>query len=259
MPVRPFPAAGRVAAFAVACAAVTIAAPADGSTPVAHAAKQKSSKKKTTTSKKKTTKKAEGTTATVNGVFTVRKDIEGGFGNDHGEFWEQISLTIKDAKIPYHGDNGFASSADATVTFEYTAKAHTDDRSWHAGCDVEEHTTTGTWTGKTRVGLAPAKAWRTAGKSAYKGGWAVSADLPDDLKLTSTGYWQDWDSLWQNCITTPDTSLLGAWSWGFAHPVGFGKGLSSDNKSVVLSHVDTEVDQTGSATGGISFSAPVKQ
>ena len=228
-----------VAVVVVAIAPGVAFAAAPG--PAAHAAK-----------KKKKKKKAVPLTATVSGTFTIRQDIEGGFGNDGGPNWQQLKVELKSTEVPF--TRGILSAgAKATATFTYHAEAHTEDRSYHAGCDSESVESKGTWTGKTTVGVRESTYLQTNGKSKRYAGWVVSVDPPDDFPLTSTGSYLDWDSiLMEKCLTIDTSKPLGAWSTGFAQPDGVGK-LADDNRSVPLLSVDTDVNQTGTANGKLKF------
>ncbi len=234
-------------ALAVTTAVVAIAAIAPGSAfavaadaPAAHAAKKKKKKKKPLT-------------ATISGTFTIKQDIEGGFGNDNGPNWQQLKVSVKDVDVPFTGPSKFSAAAKGTATFTYHAEASTQDRSWHAGCDSESRQTDGTWTGKTSVIVKQSTWLQTNGKSKRYAGWQVTVQPPDEIPLTSKGFYQDWESiLMTNCQNFAITDKLGAWSTGFAEPDGVGK-LASDNRSVPLLSIDTDVGQTGTASGKLKF------
>ncbi len=217
------------------------AALAGGPAPAAHAAKKKKKKKKVPL------------TATVSGTFTIKQDIEGGFGNDSGPNWQQLTVEIKGAVVPFTGPSRFSAAAKATATFTYRAEASTEDRSYHAGCDSETRETSGTWTGKTDVVIRESTWLQTNGKSKRYPGWYVTVDPPDEIPLVSKGSYLDWESiLMTNCQTFEANKPLGGWSTGFAKPDGVGK-LAADDRSVPLLSIDTEVGQTGSAQGKLRF------
>ena len=96
-----------VAIAAIAPGVAFAAAP----TPAAHAAKKKKKKKKVPL------------TATVSGTFTIKQNIEGGFGNDNGPNWQQLKVELKDAVVPFTGPYGLSAAAKATATFTYHAEA----------------------------------------------------------------------------------------------------------------------------------------
>jgi hypothetical protein len=230
----------------VVTAAVAIAAIAPGAVvaaaqaPAAHAAKKKKKKKKPLT-------------ATVSGTFTIKQDIEGGFGNDAGPNWQQLKVELKSVDVPFTGPSRFSAAAKATATFTYHAEASTQDRSWHAGCDSESRQTDGTWTGKTDVIVRESIWLQTKGKSKRYAGWQVTVEPPDEIPLTSKGFYQDWESiLMTNCQTFDANEPLGSWSTGFAQPDGVGK-LASDDRSVPLLSINTDVGQTGTASGKLKF------
>lgn len=223
--------------------AITAVAPgaalAAGPQPAAHAAKKK--------------KKPKPLTATVSGTFSIRQDIEGGFGNDEGPNWQELKIEVKSTVVPFDGPSLFSAAAKGTATFTYHAEASTSDRSYHAGCDTETRRTDGTWTGKTDVIVRRSKWLQTKGKSKRFAGWQVAVEPPDQIPLTSKGSYVDWESiLMTNCQTFEANTPLGAWSTGFAQPDGVGR-LADDNRTVPLLSVDTDVNQTGTASGKLKF------
>lgn len=203
---------------------------------------------------KKKKPKPKPLTATVSGTFTIRQDIEGGFGNDSGPNWQQLTVDIKKAEIPFTRGSTSSAAAKATVTFTYHAEASTADRSYHAGCDSENRRTDGTWTGKTSVVVRESTWLQTNGKSKRFAGWQVTARLPEDgIPLTSKGSYNDWESiLMTNCQTFDANTPLGSWGIGFAEPDGVGR-LAADDRSVPLLSIDTDAGQTGTASGKLKF------
>ena len=224
-----------VAVAAIAPVAAFAAAPA----PAAHAAKKK--------------KKPAPLTATVSGTFTIKQNLEGGFGNDGGPNWQQLKVEIKNAVLPFDGPAKYGATAKASVSFTYHAEASTEDRSWHAGCDSESRKTDGTWSGKADVVLKESTWLQTSGKSKRYAGWQVEVVPPDEIPLVSKGSYNDWDSiLMTECQTFDASKPLGSWGTGFAKPDGVGK-LGADNRSVPLVSIDTDVNQTGTADGKLRF------
>lgn len=212
----------------------------------------------TAVKKKKKKKKKAPLTATVNGTFTVRQDNPLGFGNDAGPNWQQLKVVIKNAKIPFRAPNRQSAAASANVRFEYEAEAHTQDRSWAAGCDREDRQTYGGWSDKTTVTIRETRWLQTNGKSKKYLGWQVIAAPPEaGIYTVSKGSYQEWESiLMSNCLSIAANEPLGGWSTGFAQPDGLGR-LSSDNRSVPLTAINTGVDQTGTVTGSVRFSESV--
>lgn len=198
-------------------------------------------------------KKPKPLFAIVNGTFVVRHDLPGGFGNDEGPNWEQLKVVIKDAKIPFDPPNRIAS-AKVNVRFEYEAEAHTMDRSYAAGCDREDRTTAGGWEDTTEVVVRPTTTVRKDGKQKPYIGWRVVAKPPKQgIYTVSRGSYQEWESiLMDNCLSYEENEPLGAWNSDFARPDGLGK-IADDNRSVPLTAINTEVDQTGTVTGSIRF------
>ena len=238
MQARPFALIIVMVAIAAIAPSVAFAA---GPAPGAHASKKKKKKKKVPL------------TATVSGTFSIRQDIEGGFGNDEGPNWQKLTVELKSAVVPFTGAYKFSAAAKASATFTYHAEASTADRSYHAGCDNETRATDGTWTGKTDVVIKESTYLQTNGKSKRYAGWVVTVDPPDEIPLTSKGSYNDWESiLMTNCQTFEANKPLGGWSTGFAQPDGVGK-LADDNRSVPLLSIDTDVGQTGSAKGKLKF------
>ena len=203
-------------------------------------------------------KKKKPLTATVNGTFVVRGDNPAGFGNDEGPNWQQLTVVIKDAKIPFRAGNKQSAAATANVRFEYVAEAHTKDRSYAAGCDSEDRETYGGWSDKTTVTVRETRWHQKNGKSKKYLGWQVVAAPPENgIYTVSKGSYQEWDSiLMEDCNTVEINKPLGSWSTGFATPDGLGK-LATDNRSVPLTAINTDVDQTGTVTGSIKFNKSV--
>ena len=229
----------------VLTALVALAGPAPVLATNAHAAAKKKAKKKKLI-------------ATVNGTFTIRQDNPNGFGNDNGPNWQQLKVVIKDAEIPFRAPNTQSASDSSSVRFTYTAEASTEDRSYAAGCDSERRKTVGTWTGQTTVKVRETNWLVTNGKSKKYVGWQVLVTPPArGIEMESTGSYLEWESiLMANCLTVPANEPLGTWSPGFANPDGLGK-LASDDRSVPLTAIDTEVDQKGTASGSIKFNKRV--
>ncbi|MEI2702965.1 MAG: hypothetical protein V9E83_11260 [Baekduia sp.] len=198
-------------------------------------------------------KAAAPLTATVNGTFTIKAEVEGGFGNDGGPNWQNVSYELKDVKIPFAKGVTTYASAKVKVRMKYEAMAHTDDRSWHAGCDSEDRHSYSSYTGDVTVGVKETNWLQTNGKSKKYLGWTVTPSLPDDPIVVSSGYYQDWESiLMETCVNYGVNTPLGGWSVGFAQPDGVGK-LNSERKSVLITAIDTDLGQTGTATGTIKF------
>lgn len=204
---------------------------------------------------KKKKKKKKGVTATVNATLTLRADDPLGFGNDKGPSWQQLKIIVKDAVIPLYEPSRDSGGAKAKVSIEYKAEASTQDRSWHAGCDSENVASSGTWTGKAGVSVRTSKWLQKKGTSKAFSGWTVWVSPPDDFPWTTTRTWVDWQSiLMDNCLSFESKDPLGGWGPGFAQVEGVGK-MTSDNRSVLLTGVNTDADQTGTASGSIKFSA----
>ncbi len=234
----------RPLAVITAAAAIIAVAPgaalATPATPGVHTAKKKK-------------KKPKPLTATVSGTFTIRQDLEGGFGNDNGPNWQRLKIELKSTEVPFTGPSRFSAFAKGKATFTYHAEASTSDRSWHAGCDSESRTTDGTWTGKADVVIRESTWLQTKGKSKRYPGWQVTVQPPDEIPLTSKGFYQDWESiLMTTCQNFAANTPLGGWSTGFAKPDGVGR-LADDNRSAPLLSINTEAGQTGSAAGRLKF------
>jgi hypothetical protein len=197
-------------------------------------------------------------TAMVSGTFTVRNDNPEGFGNDNGPNWQQLKVEIKDAKFTFKPTNLDSATARVPVRFEYTAEAHTEDRSYAAGCDREDRETYGGWDDKTTVTIRETHRHLKQGASKKYLGWQVIATPPPDgIYTVSKGSYQEWDSiLMDTCTTVAANKPLGSWNSGFAEPDGLGK-LADDNRSVPLTAIDTEVNQTGTVAGSIKFSKSI--
>jgi hypothetical protein len=99
---------------------------------------------------------------------------------------------------------------------------------------------------------------QTNGTSKSYLGWQVIATAPEaGIYTVSKGSYQEWESiLMTNCLSVEANQPLGSWGTGFAQPDGLGK-LSSDDRSVPLTAINTEVDQTGTVTGSVKFSESV--
>jgi hypothetical protein len=244
------------ALLVVASVALSASAPPAVATFGASTARAVTAKKKKT--KKTATKTKAPLTATVNGTFTVRQDDPNGFGNDEGPNWQQLNVVIEDAKVPFRGPNRQSASADVDVRVGYEAQAHTMDRSWAIGCDREDRQTLSKWTEKMSVTVRETSWLQTAGTSKKYYGWQVFATLPTAFDFqVSTGSWQEWDSIQMDtCITVAANRPLGSWGLGWATPDGLGK-LTSDGRAVPLTAINTDVNQTGSATGSVTFNQSV--
>lgn len=238
-----------VAALATGLPASAVAASSDPRTATAAAAPKKSKPKK-----------KEPLTATVNGTFTLRYDVPFGFGNDSGPNWQQLKLVIKDAKIPFKGKNRQSAAAKVDVRWEYEAEAHTQDRSWALGCDSEDRSTYGGWSGEALVSVSETTWRQTNGESKKYAGWRVTAEQPDDgIYVVSRGSYLAWESiLMQNCLTYEANTPLGGWSTGFGQPDGLGK-LNSDGRGMLLNASNTGKDQTATADGKVKFNQSVKR
>ena len=200
-------------------------------------------------------KKKKGITATVNATLSLRADDPLGFGGDKGPRWQQLKITVKNAEIPLYEPSRDSGAAKAQVSIEYKAEASTQDRSWHAGCDSENVSSSGTWSGKASISVKTSKWLQTGGKSKAFSGWTVSVSPPDDFPWTTKRTWVDWESiLMEKCLSFESKDPLAGWGPGFARVEGVGK-MTSSNRSVLLSGVNADTDQTGTASGSVKFSA----
>ncbi len=233
-----------VATVVALAAFVPSIASADRSTPAAGAAAKK--------------KKWPPLTATVNGSFTIRRDLPGGFGNDEGPNWQQLKVTIKNAKIAFRAPNRASAAASVNVHFTYETEAHTLDYTWKPGCDRADYKSWGVWGGKTRVNILETYSMRENGKPKKYRGWRVFALLPaTGIYTANEGSYQEWDSLLDNtCLTVEDNQPSRFQFPQFLMPDGLGK-LSSDGRSVRLNEMSTEVNQTTIVNGSIKFNTPV--
>ena len=236
--------AALTATTAALAAVVPSVATADGPSPAAHAAKKK--------------KKKKPLIATVKGTFTVRYNNPAGFGNDAGPNWQELKVQIKETEIPFRAGDTDSAAKTAVVDFEYQAEAHTLDRSYAAGCDSEDRQTYGGYDDKTTVGIRKTRWLQTNGVSKRYLGWQVIASPPPNGIFTvSKGSYLEWESiLMDTCTTVEINEPLGSWSPGFATPDGLGK-LASDGRSVPLTSINTDLDETGTATGSIKFNKDV--
>ena len=202
-------------------------------------------------------KKPVPLTATVNGTFTLAHD-RGGFGNDDGPDVQNLSVEIKDAKIPFAKGNTQSAGAKVKIRVKHDAHAHTDDRSWHAGCDIEERTAVSSWTGDAVVGLRETNWRQTDGTSKKYLGWTVTPTIPTtDMIVISGGFYQDWESiLMDTCVTYGMNTPLGWWSPAFGTPDGMGK-LNDDRTGIILNTLNTDSKQTGTAKGTVKFNKPL--
>ncbi len=241
-----------VATVVALVAFVPSIASADRSTPAASAA-----------AKKKKKKKWPPLTATVNGSFTVRYDMPGGFGGDNGPYWQQFKVVIKDAKIPFRAPNRGSASASVKVHFTHEAERHTLDYSeWRLGCDRADYKEWGVWGGKTRVSISRTYAMRENGKLKKYEGWQVTIHPPAaDMYTAYEGSYQEWDSFLDNtCLTVEDhkpAQFVDLTKYPMM-PDGLGK-LSSDGRSVRLTEMSTERDQATIVSGSIKFNTPVER
>ncbi len=240
-----------VATVVALVAFVPSIASADRSTPAASAA-----------AKKKKKKKAKPVIATVNGSFTIRYDEPGGYGLDEGPFWRQLKVVIKNAKIPLRAPNQQSGGAFVSMSFYYEEEAHTLDLEFPPGsCDRADIKISGKWFGWTHVFIRETNWLVTNGKSKKYLGWEVRTDYPSGgLSLYTISSHQDWHywPLPGKCVTTEDNHPSPDSYGAFMQPRGLGK-LSSDGRSVPLTAINTEVNQTGTVTGSIKFNTPLER
>lgn len=229
----------------------------------------KKAKKPSKTTKKKAKKKRsrhgrsapkqEKTTGVVNASWSVSRSDELRNGIES----ETLSVKVKDGKVTFPDKTGRTAQGKADVTILYEAKYSTDDRSWHAGCDHEERTSTATFHETYPIYVYGTNR-RTVGGKEQKlvGGWGVEVALPEIRKmgLVTTGYFQDWETiLMQNCLTTPIDQPLGHWGPQFVATLGATGSLNGGGKGVLLTQAQSGGGQTGKADGRISFSESVEK
>lgn len=269
-PLRPVLAVGIATAIvglplpALASGATTATASGSGATTVVptKAAKPSSTKKK---AKKKRSRqgrsapKQEKTTGTVSASWSVTRSGELRNGIES----ETLTVKVKDGKVTFPDATGRAAQGKADVTILYEAKFSTDDRSWHAGCDREERTSTATFH-ETHPIYVYATDRRTVGGKEQRlaGGWGVEVAWPSIRKmgLVTTGFFQDWETiLMQNCLTTPVNAPLGHWGPQFVVTLGVTGRLNGGGKGVLLTQAQSGSEQTGKADGRITFSESVEK
>ncbi|WP_320671648.1 hypothetical protein [Patulibacter defluvii] len=249
---RPLLVLGLTAAVAVvpveAGAAPTSAAPQ-----VAPAIAKKKRKKRPRKGRSKPAK----TTATVSGSWTISRsgELRGGVES------EKLTVTVKDGTATFPDTTGRSAKGKADVAITYQATYGTDDRSWHAGCDREERTSTATFHERAPI-YVYATNRRTVGGVERKlaGGWAVEVAWPsiDEMGLVTTGYFEDWESIaMQNCLRTPIDAPLGHWNVQFAPTLAATGGLDGGGTGVLLTHAQSGGDQREEADGRIRFSRSV--
>src|SRR3954469_24433647 len=104
--------------------------------------------------------------------------------------------------------------ANLVTRLVVVAEAHTQDRSYAAGCDSEDRETYGGWSDKTTVTVRETNWHQKKGKSKKYGGWQVIATPPEQgIYTVSKGSYLEWDSiLMQECTTVPANKPLGTWS-----------------------------------------------
>ncbi len=245
-----------VATVVALVAFVPSIAAADRSTPAASAA-----------AKKKKKKKQVPLIATVNASFTLRWDSPDGFGGDNGPMWDQLKVTIKNAKIPFRAPNRASASASVSANFTWESEKHTQDYSpWRVGCDRADFKEWGVWGGKTRVAISEVYSMRQNGKLKKYRGWGVIVHpSATGLYTAFEGSSQEWGAtltdgtLDTDCLTIKDNrpaeflridaQLL---------PGGVYGKLSSDGLSVRLAEIATEADgpTTTIVSGSIKFNTP---
>ncbi|MFA4927973.1 MAG: hypothetical protein WC558_05615 [Patulibacter sp.] len=261
VPLRP------VLAVGIATAIVGLPLPATA-TDSGAAIVPKKSKKPSTTKKKAKKKRArqgrsapkqEKTTGTVSASWSVTRSGELRNGIES----ETVTVKVKDGKVTFPDATGSTAQGTADVTILYEAKFSTDDRSWHAGCDREERTSTATFH-ETHPIYVYGTTRRTVGGKEQRlaNGWGVEVAWLGIRKmgLVTTGYFQDWETiLMQNCLTTPISEPLGHWGPQFVATLGVTGSLNGGGRGVLLTQAQSGSEQTGKADGRISFSASVEK
>jgi hypothetical protein len=177
------------------------------------------------------------------------------------ENWEEITFTIKDGSATFKNDKSRIAWGDGKGTIGYHGHYYTDDRSWHAGCDTELRDSTASWSGKMDFAVFAVNQRREHGEEQKFNGWAVEVVMPSGVRPTTTGSYQDWESIaMDNCETFPIDTPMGGWG-GPSFPVSrtaTGR-LTSDGKGVLLTQVASSVDETYTVSGDVKFSKSVEQ
>lgn len=257
--------AAAVAASAAAPQAFGSASPSHYDGSAGSTMTPKKAKKPSKTTKKKRSRKGrsapkqEKTTGVVNASWSVTRSDE----LHNGIESETLSVKVKDGKVTFPDATGRTAQGKADVTILYEAKYTTDDRSWHAGCDREERTSTATFHETHPIYVYATDRRTVSGKEQrLAGGWGVEVAWPSIRKmgLVTTGFFQDWETiLMQNCLTTPIDQPLGHWGPQFVVTLGATGSLNGGGKGVLLTQAQSGPSQTGRADGRISFSESVEK
>lgn len=203
--------------------------------------------------------KTEKTTATVSGTWTVTRsgELRGGIES------EKLTVTIKDGKATFPDPTGRTAKGTADVAITYQGTYSTDDRSWHAGCDHEERTSTATFHESYPIYVYGTNRRTVGGKEQQLvGGWGVEVAWPplSKMGLVTTGYYEDWESiLMQSCQRASIDAPLGHWGPQFVDTLGATGSLNGGGTGVLLTHAQSGSDQTEKADGRITFSKSVEK
>lgn len=258
MPLRPR--LRPILVLGLATTLVAVPAEAIGSAPrpaAPHATATVASKKKKRPRKGRA--KPTKTTATVSGSWTITRsgELNGGIES------EKVTVTIKDGKATFPDQTGRTAKGKADVAITYQGTYSTDDRSWHAGCDHEERTSTATFHDSYPIYVYGTNRRTVDGdEKKLSNGWGVEVAWPSVSKmgLVTTGYFEDWESIaMQNCLRTSIDAPLGGWNVQFATALSATGSLNGGGKGVLLTHAQTDADQTEKADGRISFSKSVEK
>lgn len=205
-------------------------------------------------------KKNEANVAHASGTVTIRRTYD---EVAPAEKWEEYRISFKNVNAKQEGTSvrkDWYSDRSVKMSISYTARYYTDDRSWHAGCDIETYDTTGTWSGTVSAFLSPGRSITASGKKVkLVRGWTLALSTPDIITTTTSGYYEDWESiLMENCITTPITEPGGVWFGPtvlttMAGSLQVAGNLTSNGKQILLTQVLTDTDETFTVDGRIEF------
>lgn len=203
--------------------------------------------------------KPDKTTAGVTGSWTITRSDE----LNNGVESEQVTVTIKDGKATFPDQTGRVATGKADVAIAYEGRFSTDDRSWHAGCDHEERTSTATFHDTLPIVVFATSRRSVGGKEQrLANGWAVEVAWPSIRKmgLVTTGYFEDWESIaMEKCERTPISAPLGHWNVQFATTLTASGSLNGGGAGVLLTRAETSSGQTEKTDGRITFSKSVER
>lgn len=201
--------------------------------------------------------KEEPHTATVKATWTVRVDHPQVIGSDAN--YEEWTYTL-DGEAALANAYAQIFEGKGHLTIAYHAYFHSNDSTWHIGCETMEINTTGKVDKrKLPFTVEPTSSIVVAGTRRNYDGWMVYVPSLPPLRTTTTGSFQDWENMAMvNCVTTPITEPFNLWYVNPSVLISLAGKLNRDHAGVLLTKVQTNAKETFQMNGYINFSKPVR-